>query len=471
MAFLNSFISATLALFFFTTVLLSRPSIAVPTTAPDLTLPITLTVVHTDGTRMTLIVLKSACVELPATTSSFYYAPGPSTSTLTPASSDQNTVPLFAIYQDTNCQSYLYSVAAQLNDFHGVALSLSWTASEPPVSTGEVVVHIPGVAFVDPLLTSTPQKKDTKHSYLIQIVIVSLGAALVFVGVGLYLCLRDNSKLFKKGTRGYSDSQQGRPSMAEMSGPGRSVYQYESQHHRRHSTSGGSAASSVSYLPPYGAQHQLPQQQGRGIVGDSKELPSVALSSPNGLGGGGENPPTTPAGAYPENNILSSTTTTTTGTAVMSPSSLPTSPNQPPPVGFSQDLYYHQQQPQPQSPSQKQALDFPALSPPALITTRARSYSNLTNRVGTGAAGFDPDSVPQGRNAGFGFGLGYDLEELELGRNGERGGNNGGLRDRLRDSDMMMMSEAMESPQASPHLRPSSALSMDLPHFHDEHLD
>ncbi|GJJ75778.1 hypothetical protein EMPS_08136 [Entomortierella parvispora] len=376
---------------------------------------IVLSVVNTDGSTTTLTATKSSCVQLPSAAASF-------------AAEEANTqiTPLFAVYQDATCQTYLYSVESLLKDLNTrapVPQGVSWIGMDPSQTN-----RTPGETFVDPSLSTG---KETKRSYLVQIVIVSLAGAVVLVGAGLYLCYRDKKDLQQRGF-----NPQGRPSMAEMSGPGRSVYQYESHH--RQGTS-GSATSSISYLPPYGlASGAGATHHGEGVT-DTKS-PHQDPASPTQVSGLG--------------------------------CSVPSSPSQPPPAGFAQDMNYHHQQ-QPQSPSQKQASDFEEVSSPSTPvppsssgvlplprptstahmmttpTTRARSYSNLTNRVGTGV-GLDPGSVPQGRNAGFG--LGYDLEECEVGE-----------KDRRRDSDMMMMSAAMmDSPPSSPHLRPSSALSMGL---------
>ncbi|KAG0214930.1 hypothetical protein BGX28_001136 [Mortierella sp. GBA30] len=156
--------------------------------------------------------------------------------------------------------------------------------------------------------------------------------------------------------------------MAEVSGPGRSLYQYNSHH--RHTSS---ASSNISYLPPYGSETYSKSAQAAGGQ-DIK----------------------TPDGAH----------ITTT------------------------------------SPSQKQVV-APVSSRQDAPKTRGRSFSNLTNQVGTGA-GLDPGTVPQGRNAGFG--LGYDLEENKK-------------RDSRRDSDILMR-DAMMTPPHSPSMRPSSAMSM-----------
>ncbi|KAF9362294.1 hypothetical protein BGX34_006434 [Mortierella sp. NVP85] len=67
-----------------------------------------------------------------------------------------------------------------------------------------------------------------------------------------------------------------------------------------------------------------------------------------------------------------------------------------------------------------------------------RSFSNLTNQVGTGA-GLEPGAVQQGRNAGFG--LGYDIEEHK--------------RHLRRDSDIILRDACMTPPH-SPIVRPSS---------------
>ncbi|KAK3828994.1 MAG: hypothetical protein J3Q66DRAFT_383598 [Benniella sp.] len=75
-----------------------------------------------------------------------------------------------------------------------------------------------------------------------------------------------------------------------------------------------------------------------------------------------------------------------------------------------------------------------------LPMTRERSFSKLTNKVGTGA-GLEPGAVQQGRNAGFG--LGYDIEEHK--------------RHLRRDSDIILRDACMTPPH-SPIVRPSSVV-------------
>ncbi|KAI1315908.1 hypothetical protein EDD11_000222 [Mortierella claussenii] len=265
---------------------------------------------------------------------------------------------VFAIYQDAHCESYLYSVEAYLTNLHG-AQSMVW------VGVDQTNLHVLGETFTDPVFT-VDQAKEDRRTRLIQILAISLGSAFILIGLGLSFCYMDNRRNLRRG--GYvpePSSPTGHRTMAEVSGPGRSIYQYSS-----HYRSSSSASSSISSLPPYG---------------------------------GGENYVKAVSAGY---DIVT------------------------PPQEARIASY----------PIEKKTL---GPSRYELSTTRPRSYSNLTNQVGTGA-GLDPGSVQQGRNAGFG--LGYDIEMNK--------------RDSRRGLDLVLQ-DAMVTPPHSPRLRPSSVISDD----------
>ncbi|KAF8927831.1 hypothetical protein BGZ58_010084 [Dissophora ornata] len=134
---------------------------------------------------------------------------------------------VFAIYQDSGCQSYLYSVKALLTNLHG-AKSMVWVDVD---QTGD---HAPGEAFTDTQL-SQDGDADGRSARLTQVVVISLIGAAIFIGLGIYLCFLDNRRNQKRG--GF---------VPKPSSQNRSLYPYGSQRH-----SAGSAASSVPYLPPY----------------------------------------------------------------------------------------------------------------------------------------------------------------------------------------------------------------------------
>ncbi|KAF9165254.1 hypothetical protein BGX21_009617 [Mortierella sp. AD011] len=263
---------------------------------------------------------------------------------------------IFALYQDDNCQSYLYSVEASLASLHG-SKSLMWVDNDPSQS------HTAGVQFTDPLL-SGDQNTGTSRSRTLQIAMISFGIAVILVILGLYLCYVDNKKNQRRGYVPEPDDPTRNRAMAEVSGPGRSVYQYNS-----HQRGASSTSSIITYLPPYA---------GNGYEKSEEKFSSVA---------------------YPDEAKIANT------------------------------------------PSEKRSSRY------NLPNSRSRSFSNLTNQVGTGA-GLEPGSVQQGRNEGFGYGLGCDLED-------------NWKRDSKRNSDIILRDAVMTSPH-SPQLRPSSAISDDF---------
>ncbi|KAF9433311.1 hypothetical protein BGZ76_009619 [Entomortierella beljakovae] len=263
---------------------------------------------------------------------------------------------VFALYEDDDCQSYLFSVESFLENVHD-SKSLMW------VGIAESEIYIPGNTFTDPVLSGEPVV-DTKRARLIQIAMISVGVALFFITLGLYLCYLDNRKNMKRGFVPEPSSPTGHRNMAEVSGPGRSIYQYNSHHRNTSST-----ASSVTYLPPYASDGY----EKSGVM----QYDSVA---------------------QPEEVRIAN------------------------------------------SPSEKKSSRY------ELPNSRSRSFSNLTNQVGTGA-GLEPGSVQQGRNEGFGYGLGYDLEDSWK-------------MDSRRNSGIILRDAVQTSPH-SPKMRPSSVISDD----------
>ncbi|KAF9285176.1 hypothetical protein BGZ68_004101 [Mortierella alpina] len=286
------------------------------------------------------------CVAIPSLANSF---------------SSNSNQSIFALYKDDSCQSYLYSVEVLLANLHG-AKGLVWVGDSPAPT------HVQGETFTDPAMVNIA---DTdRRSKLTKIAIIATSAGVVFILLGIYLCYADNKRNKRRGgTVPEPRSPTGHRNMAEVSGPGRSVYQYNS-----HYRNGSSASSNISYLPPYGSETYYTKTAQAGHDIKTPEEARVATS-----------------------------------------------------------------------PVQKQAAPVSRHDAP---TSRARSFSNLTNQVGTGA-GLDPGTVPQGRNAGFG--LGYDLEENKK-------------RDSRRDSDSLMR-DAMMTPPHSPNMRPSSVMSDDNGQF------
>ncbi|KAF9354131.1 hypothetical protein BGX26_008048 [Mortierella sp. AD094] len=293
------------------------------------------------NTNATISVYGNNCLQIPILANSFI------------SNSNQS---IFALYQDDNCQSYLYSVEGLLANVHG-AKSLMWVGNDPTQS------HITGVQFTDPLF-SNDQNKGITRARMVQIAMISLGVATLFMILGFYLCYLDNKKNQRRGFVPEPRSPTGHRTMAEVSGPGRSVYQYNSHHRNASSTS-----STITFLPPYASD---------GYEKSGAQFNSVA---------------------HPEEAKIAN------------------------------------------SPSEKKSSRYD------LPTSRSRSFSNLTNQVGTGA-GLEPGSVQQGRNEGFGYGLGYDLEESWK-------------RDSRRNSDIILRDAVMTSPH-SPQLRPSSVISDDF---------
>ncbi|KAF9941334.1 hypothetical protein BGZ65_004050 [Modicella reniformis] len=159
---------------------------------------------------------------------------------------------ILALYQDSDCQSYLYSVAGMLANAHG-ARSLAWTDVDRDQS------HTPGETFTDTSLDKSV--KDSK-AHLIQVAIIALSCTFVLIALGVYLCYMDNKRNLKRG--GYVPEPSyptGHRSMAEVSGPGRSVHQYNS--HQRNTSS---TSSTATFLPPYGQDTvTIPNQVGTGV--------------------------------------------------------------------------------------------------------------------------------------------------------------------------------------------------------------
>ncbi|KAF9571224.1 hypothetical protein EC968_000820 [Mortierella alpina] len=293
-----------------------------------------------------IITQSNKCIAIPSLANSFS------------SSSNQST---FAVYKDDSCQYYLYSVEVLLANLHG-AKGLMWMGDSPAPA------HAQGETFTDPAMANIA---DTdRRANLTKIAVIATSAGVVFILLGVYLCYTDNKRNQRRGgTVPEPHSPTGHRNMAEVSGPGRSVYQYNS-----HYRNGSSASSNISYLPPYGSETYYTKSAQAGHDIKTPEEARVATS-----------------------------------------------------------------------PTQKQAAPVSRYDAP---TSRARSFSNLTNQVGTGA-GLDPGTVPQGRNAGFG--LGYDLEENKK-------------RDSRRDSDSLMR-DAMMTPPHSPGMRPSSVMSDDNGQF------
>ncbi|KAF9964121.1 hypothetical protein BGZ70_006919 [Mortierella alpina] len=303
-----------------------------------------------------IISQSNRCIAIPSLANSF---------------SSNSNQSIFAIYKDDSCQSYLYSVEVLLANLHG-AKGLMWMGDSPAPT------HTQGETFTDPAMANIA---DTdRRANLTKIAVIATSAGVVFILLGIYLCYTDNRRNQRRGgTVPEPHSPTGHRNMAEVSGPGRSVYQYNS-----HYRNGSSASSNISYLPPYGSETYYTKSAQAGHDIKTPEEARVATS-----------------------------------------------------------------------PIQKQAapgwekwLRVPPVSRYDAPTSRARSFSNLTNQVGTGA-GLDPGTVPQGRNAGFG--LGYDLEENKK-------------RDSRRDSDSLMR-DAMMTPPHSPNMRPSSVMSDDNGQF------
>ncbi|KAG0262325.1 hypothetical protein BG011_000078 [Mortierella polycephala] len=329
---------------FFLFIVLQLSAVSAQAVDPTATVPVSFFTNNNDpvpNSNATIHIHSNNCIQIPILANSF---------------SSSVAQAVFAIYKDESCQSYLYSVAELLPNLHG-ARSLIWTDLDQTQS------HIPGETFTDPILSQDGSKDDAKKAHLIQVAIVSTVSGLIFVTLGIYLCYMDNRRNKRRGgfvPEPYSPT--GHRNMAEVSGPGRSIYQYNSHYRNTSST------STNSYLPPYTSEGYY-------------KPPTVGLDSVKA----------------PEEARIAT------------------------------------------SPSQKQASPISRFDMP---TSRSRSFSNLTNQIGTGA-GLDPGSVKQGRDAGFG--LGYDLEDNKK-------------RDSRRDSDIMM-GEAMTTPPHSPGIRPSSTLS------------
>ncbi|KAI9240752.1 MAG: hypothetical protein BYD32DRAFT_407632 [Podila humilis] len=288
------------------------------------------------GANATALVSQNNCITIPTLTNGFE------------SSSNQS---VFAVYQDTNCQLYLYSVTGLLANTHS-AVSLMWTENDLSEA------HPIGETYTNPLL-STGQTEEERQARLIQIAMVSVAAAVFFILMGLYMWYLDNKKNKARGgvvPEPYSPTT-GR-GMAESWANNQNTKSPLFGFHRKNE----SAASSVSYLPPYGED-------------------SAAKATPR-------------------------------------PSEQPPQPRQHPNAV--------------NSSTHEGGM------------AKSGSFSLLSYKVGTGA-GLDPETVPQGRNAGFG--LGYDLEDNKK-------------RDTRRDSDILMR-DAMMTPPHSPNLRPLSMMSDD----------
>ncbi|KAG0362149.1 hypothetical protein BG005_006493 [Podila minutissima] len=285
------------------------------------------------GAGATALASQNNCVAIPTLTNGF-------------ESSFNQSV--FAVYQDTNCQAYLYSVTGLLANTHG-ARSLIWTEND---LSG---LHPIGETFTNPLL-SHGKTEEERRTRLIQVAIISVAAATFFILLGLYMWYMDNKKNKARGgvvPEPHSPTT-GR-SMAESSANAKSsLFGF----HRKNE----STASSISYLPPYGeeiAAKPSPHQSDAHL--QPRQHPNAVNSSTHEGG-----------------------------------------------------------------------------------MAKSGSFSLLSYKVGTGA-GLDPETVPQGRNAGFG--LGYDLEDNKK-------------RDSRRDSDILMR-DAMMTPPHSPSMRPLSMISDD----------
>ncbi|KAF9375924.1 hypothetical protein CPB97_011148 [Podila verticillata] len=147
---------------------------------------------------------------------------------------------VFAVYQDTNCQSYLYSVIGLLANTHGAG-SLIWTENDLSGA------HPIGETYTNPLLSG--QNEEQRRTRLTQVAIVSVAAAVFFILLGLYMWYLDNKKNKARGgvvPEPYSPTT-GR-SMAESSANNQNTKSSLFGFHRKNE----STASSISYLPPYG---------------------------------------------------------------------------------------------------------------------------------------------------------------------------------------------------------------------------
>lgn len=287
------------------------------------------------GSSATALVSQNKCITIPTLTNGFE------------SSLNQS---IFAVYQDTNCQSYLYSVTGLLANTHGAG-SLMWTENDLSGA------HPIGETYTNPQLSSG-QTEEQRRTRLIQVAMVSVAAAAFFILLGLYMWYWDNKKNKARGgvvPEPYSPTT-GR-GMAESSANNQNTKSSLFGFHRKNE----SAASSISYLPPYGED-------------------SAAKATPR----------------------------------------------------------LSEQHPQPrQHPNAVNSTHEGGMA-------KSGSFSLLSYKVGTGA-GLDPETVPQGRNAGFG--LGYDLEDNKK-------------RDTRRDSDILMR-DAMMTPPHSPNMRPLSMMSDD----------
>ncbi|KAF9109181.1 hypothetical protein BGX27_007890 [Mortierella sp. AM989] len=304
------------------------------------------------NSNATISVYGNNCIQIPPLANSFV------------SSSNQS---VFALYQDDTCQSYLYSVEASLADLHW-AKSLMWMNNDSSQS------HSPGVQFTDPELAGETQGVDAKRD-VIRIAIISL-VVVIFILLGMYLCYIDNRRNRKRGYAPEPGNPTGHRAMAEVEGPARSIYKYNS-----HTRNTSSTASSVTYLPPYASDGYEESEAAKQQQQQHQQYGNVA---------------------HPEEARISNTV----------------------------------------NEKKSPRYDLP--------TSRSMSFSNLTNQVGTGA-GLDAGSVRQGRNEGFGFGLGCDLEDSWK-------------EDSRRNSAIILRDAVMTSPH-SPQMRPSSVISNDFDHI------
>ncbi|KAF9407950.1 hypothetical protein BGZ94_002511 [Podila epigama] len=171
---------------------------------------------------------QNSCVAIPVLTNGFE------------SSLDQA---VFAVYQDTECQSYLYSVNGLLANLHG-AKSVIWTEVD---TSG---AHPPGETYTNPMLSHGKTEEERKAK-VAKIALLSTGGALIIIFLGIYLWYIDNKKNKARGgvvPDPYSPTT-GR-SMAEASssfnGNGKGKGALLGLHRKNEST-----ASSISYLPPY----------------------------------------------------------------------------------------------------------------------------------------------------------------------------------------------------------------------------
>ncbi|KAG0338054.1 hypothetical protein BG004_007381 [Podila humilis] len=227
------------------------------------------------GVAALAVTAQSNCVAIPILTTGF-------------ESSVNNSV--FAVYLDSSCQSYLYSVTGLLANVHG-AQSLMWTESDL------AGLHRIGETFTNPLLSHGKTEQERKAS-LLRIIIVSVGGTVFLLMVVLYLWYIDNKKNKARGgfvpepcSPGGGGGERGMAESSLSKDNGKGVlYGY----HRKNE----STASSISYLPPYGGEDN-----------SNSATPKTASPRQNqSQGGGGGSEKKQQGRLYPTMSINSSAT-------------------------------------------------------------------------------------------------------------------------------------------------------------------